>query len=302
MSLRPKPKANPTMTEIITLAGLGETSLTTTDAARAERDGLLAMAKTIVVVTDPEAAKSAATAMRSLTDFTRQIESARSVVKAPVLDLGKRIDGLARELTMDLQVETDRIGKVLGTWQAEQRRLEEEAQRKAREEEQRIWREAKAKEEAERARIRKEEEAKAAKLRAELAELEAKAARARSDAGREKAAQEAEARKIQAQIEADQRQAQQEEEAKKRDEEAGRAMVAARVQGNQVVASKPTGVATRLDIKYEITDIKALYAAMPYCVTLSENTLILKDALKKLKEGEAIPGVRHWKEAKTHVR
>ena len=287
---------------VLVLSGIADATLTATDSARKERDGLLAMAARVTNVTSLAEANSAATALQSLKGFTRQIEEARVAVKAPVIELGKKIDGLAKELTLELESEAVRIGRTVGTWQAEERRKEEEAQRKAREEEARIWREAQEKERLEQERLRKEEADRAAKARALQAELDAKAARARSEAGKAKAAEAAEAARIAEQIAADQRQADEEAAAAKRREEAGKAMVAARIAGNQIVAAKPAGVATREEIVFEVTDVVALYEAAAYLVTLEPNRTAIKAALKNLRPDQSLPGVKWWKEAKTHVR
>lgn len=342
-------------TEIISLAGLGETQLSATDSARRERDALLAVASAIVNVDSLETANGAASALQSLKGFTRQIEDARAAVKAPVLELGKRIDGLARELTLELDSEATRIGKTLGAWQAEERRKEEEAQRKAREEEQRIWREAQEKERLERERLAKEERDRAAAAKAEAdrlakiaADAKAKADKALADAKAEEeraraaaavakskkqkeeaaaALAKAEAEKAQAtiasakseedrlaleaqeeerkvalQIEADERQQRAAADADKRREEAGQEMVAARIAGNQIVAQKPAGVATREEVVFEVTDVVALYEAAPYLVTLEPNKAAIKSALKNLRPDQSLPGIKWWKEAKTHVR
>ena len=295
------------MNNIIVLSGVVEPGLSAImpsarAAAAAERDGLLAMVRGVDQVRDLATAESAASALRSLKEFTRQIELARADAKAPVLDLGKRIDQLARDLTAELDAEADRLSRALGAWNAEQRRLQEERDRKAREEEQRIWREAQEKERLERERLAKAEAERREKAAAELREIEAKTARARSEAGKAKAAEQAEALRIQHQIEADQRQAEAERDAATRNEAAGKAMVAARIQGNAIEVVKPAGVATRQDVAYEVTDVKALYAALPHLCVLTENKAFLKDHLKRLKDGETVPGVKWWKEAKTHVR
>jgi hypothetical protein len=62
-----------------------------------------------------------------------------------VLEMGKKIDELGKELTDFLLTEKARISKILGAYTAEQERLADEARRKAQEEEARILREAEAK-------------------------------------------------------------------------------------------------------------------------------------------------------------
>jgi hypothetical protein len=65
---------------------------------------------------------------------------------------------------------------------------------------------------------------------------------------------------------------------------------------------KPAGIATRSEVKFEVTDIVALYEANAAFVLLSPNNAALKAALKQLPEGQTLPGVRHWREAAVTVR
>lgn len=67
-------------------------------------------------------------------------------------------------------------------------------------------------------------------------------------------------------------------------------------------STKLTGIAVGSEIKFEVTDVVALYEAAPYLVKLEPNTSSIKAALKQLSPGQTLPGVRHWKEAKTVVR
>lgn len=311
-------------TDILTLAGIGETHLSATDSARTERDRLLILASSVATIASADEADAAARAMRALKGFTRQIEDSRVTVKNPILELGKRVDSLARELTSDLENESTRLSRMLGAWQAEERRKEEEAQRKARAEEERIYREAQEKERVERERIAREERERAEKTAreereraeraaAEIKALEEKAARARSEDRKAKAAEEAEKARakaaeeedrarFRADMEADQRRLNEERAAQEREEQTRTSMVQARVNGNAIVAKKPAGVATRTEIEYEVTDIVALYEAAPYLVKMEPNVSALKAALKGLQSGQNLPGVKHWESSKTHVR
>lgn len=66
--------------------------------------------------------------------------------------------------------------------------------------------------------------------------------------------------------------------------------------------TKLTGIATGSDLKFEVEDITALYEAAPYLVKLEPNTAAIKAALKQLGKDQRLPGVRHWREAKTVIR
>lgn len=127
--------------ELLVVSGM-DASVSATDTAREVRDQLLAKARAGSVVKDAAGAGRAGELLKEIKAFTRQIEDARKEVKEPVLDLTRRIDGLAKELVGELEAEANRISRLVGAYQAEQNRLAEEARRKAWEEEQRIKEEA----------------------------------------------------------------------------------------------------------------------------------------------------------------
>ena len=285
---------------IILLAGIqSPATATSTEAARVKRDQLLSIASGVTRVDSLLSAETAAETLRALKDFTRTIESARKDVKEPVLDLGKRIDALAKELTAQLEAEANRLGGIIGTWQAEQERIAREAREKAEAEERRLWEEAKAREVAEAKRLADLEAERQRVAKAEQDALLAKAERARSEAGRQKALEEAERLKIQREIEEDQRKQDEQRAAAQRNQEVGKQMVAARVEGMNVVAAKPAGVATRTDYDFEVTDMALLQKECPYLVTVTENRTMIKTLLKSRK---TIPGIRFWQTSKTHAR
>jgi hypothetical protein len=268
------------MNASLVLSGLESTAITATTEARARRDELLVLARKGKAVNSPESATRAAALLTDLKGFTRMVEAGRSDVKAPVLDLGKRIDGLARELTADLEAEAGRISRLLGAYQAEENRKAEEARQRAYQEEQRIRREA----------DEKERQAKEAAER-EQRELAAKAERARTEGGRARA--EAEARLAQERAD---------REAQERADQERAAIVETRVAVAAATPAKPAGVATRPEVCYEVTDLTALYEAAPYLVTLTPNVSAIKAALKGLTGEQKLPGVKHWIEQRAIVR
>lgn len=283
-----------TTTTALAVLGLSAVETTASAAALAERDRLLSLARKGKVVTDAASAQRATDVLKEVKAFTRSIESTRKEVKEPVLQLGKDIDGLARTLTEELEREASRISALVGEWQAEQNRIADEARRKAWEEEQRIRREAEARERAEQERLAAEQRAREEEVRRVQAELEAKAARARSEAGKAKALAEAEAARLKAEEEAKAAAEQARIEGMKRDEAEALAIGKAHAAAAVVQAAKPQGVAARRNVEFEVTDIVALYEAVPVLVNLTPNTAAIKAALKQLPEGKTIPGIRHW--------
>ena len=268
------------MNEAITISGMGDTAITATNEARQERDRLLTWAKTISTVNSTGTATVAADALKSIKTLTRMIEDGRTSAKGPVIELGRKIDALAKELCTSLETEATRISRQLGVWQAEQNRIAEEARQAAWREEQRIRDEAN--------RAAKEAADKAAAIQAEL---ERKQAKARTDAKAEDYAREAVGKNLLA-----------EQEQERRDLATQQAIVETRVAAAAVAPPKLAGVATRTEIAFEITNIVALYEVAPYLVKMEPNVAALKAALKGLQPGQHLPGVKHWEEAKTHVR
>lgn len=265
--------------QLITVSGLDTARLSATEEARQRRDSLVSAARSAPAITDTATADHSARALVQLKNYSREIEAARKDVKTPIIDLGRKIDALAAELTGTVETEAARLSKVLGAWQAEQNRLAEEQRRKA-------WA---AEQEIKAAAMRAEREA-ADRLAAEQAELAAKAARARTLEGKERAElamQQAERRAA--------------EEQQARIDANARELVAAQA-AIATVAPKPEGVATRTEICFVVEDIIALYEAAPYLVKMDVNIVPLKAALKALTGNQRLPGVRHWTEAKSFVR
>jgi hypothetical protein len=126
-----------------------------------QRDSLAITAATVETVANATQAEHAAAVLRDVKRFTRLVEESRKLVKAPVLELTKRIDGLAEELTAHLESESVRISKLLGNFTAEQNRLAEKAAREAQEKERRIREEAAAELARAQAMARNDEQAEA---------------------------------------------------------------------------------------------------------------------------------------------
>lgn len=103
---------------------------------------LLNQSRTVKSIEDAFDAECAADVLKNLTQAVKEMETARKEVKAPVLDLGKSIDAVAKSFTNLLEKEKSRISKILGAYEAEQRRIRQEAERKAREAEEAARREA----------------------------------------------------------------------------------------------------------------------------------------------------------------
>ena len=134
-------------TEILLVPAItGEPSATA--IAFEKRDALVIDAAKIRSVVTAEDATLADQTTKDLKAFLRDIETARKEAVAPALARSRAINDLADNLCMAVDAEKDRLSKLVGAYLLEQRRLADEAARKAREEEQRILNEAAAKAQA----------------------------------------------------------------------------------------------------------------------------------------------------------
>jgi hypothetical protein len=122
----------------LTLSGLGSPQISLTDQARNTRDALLVEAGECQTVRDQLDADAAAELLKRIKSWTRQVESGRTTVKAPVLELSRRIDGLAAELVAQVETQSHRISRMLGEWQAAERRKAEDALRQQRRQEEEL--------------------------------------------------------------------------------------------------------------------------------------------------------------------
>lgn len=295
----------------IIISGTELVTSSAAEEARKVRDELLAKAKALPLVVDAASAALATGTLRDLRDFYKLIEAGRETAKAPVLELGRRIDGFAAELRDAVQAEGERIGKVLGAWNLEQQKIAEEKRQEAIREERRIRQEAEAKERAEAARQealrqqalrevqrQKDEIAAAAEAKASRARTEAGAERARLEAARAAAAVEAAAHLARIEAEHTAQLAQEARDA----EEVRRVAETRQAAALAVATAKPKGTATREDVEYEITDMEALHEAAPYLVKMTENVSALKSALRAMRRDQQLPGVNHWFVASTTTR
>lgn len=110
---------------------LGDSVVASAETARITRDELLHSAALVTTVADRIDADDATAVLKRLKDFTREIETQRNSAKAPVLDIGRKIDALAKDLVAKVDAEAGRISRVLGSFEAEERRKAEDARRSA---------------------------------------------------------------------------------------------------------------------------------------------------------------------------
>ena len=252
-----------------------------TPEAEKQKATILTAARAVVAVTDPDSCDIAQSRLRSLASVRTAVESSRKQVKAPVIDLGKKIDGIAADFVADVVAEEARLSGLVTEYAREQQRIKREAELAAEQERQRVERErheAEMRAQREAARIERERQAaEKAAHEAEIAQLKAEAAQ--SEEG-QRAAREAQERALAAQREAEaraesaRRQAEADAAAAREREEAARIAAAA-----VIAAPAPAGV--REEIDYEVEDILAFVAKFPQLCRIEVKRADVLAALKK---------------------
>jgi hypothetical protein len=84
--------------------------------------------KAIASVADLDSAAAALTKLKAL---TRSVEDSRKEVKAPVLEVGRRIDAVAKDYLTPLEAEAKRLSVIVGSYQEAQRRKAEKEREEA---------------------------------------------------------------------------------------------------------------------------------------------------------------------------
>ena len=252
-----------------------------TPEAEKQKATILSAARAVVAVTDPDSCDIAQSRLRSLASVRTAVESSRKIVKAPVIDLGKRIDGIAADFVSDVVAEEARLSGLVTEYAREQQRIKREAELAAEQERQRVERERHEAEMAaqrEAARIERERQsAEKAAHEAEISRLKAEAAQSEEGQRAAREAQEkalAAQREAEARAEAARRQAEADAAAAREREEAARIAAAA-----VIAAPAPAGV--REEIDFEVEDILAFVAKFPQLCRIEPKRADVLAALKK---------------------
>jgi outer membrane receptor for ferrienterochelin and colicin len=254
-----------------------------------QRDTALDVAGKLTGVSDTDSQSACVEVLRTLKGITKAVEDSRKDIKAPVLDLGRKIDSFASEFVAKVDIEIARLTKLLSTYQAEQHRIAAEAERKRQEELRRQEAERQRKEAEERkAREDAERAAEEARQKAEaefLAPTEAEAAKARQEAeeAERKAREEAE-----------------KAEQARRDKAAAEQASLELKTSAPVVAVKAAGMSVGTVWKFEVTDLNQLVKSRPELCRIEANTAAINAELRAGKRD--IPGLRIWSETVANVR
>ena len=251
----------------LALRNVGSVEIAINPGAIETRDEAISTAGLIINVRNQGQFAAGADALKGLKIVSKAVEMSRTAAKAPVLELGKRIDGAAKDFLAEVDTEILRLTALLTSYEVEQRRIAAEAERQRQEEERR----RQAEEAARMAEITRQQQAAA---RAELlanTELERAAAEARRIAAEQAAAIE-------------------------------RAAAAERQANLPAVVEPPkvAGTVVREDWTFEVTDLRAFAQAHP---DLVEITVRRADVLKMIRGGcRQLAHARIYTETKVGVR
>lgn len=227
------------------------------------RDKAVAAAAGIISIVDPVEQSAAVTALRLLKSISKEVEASRKAAKAPVLDLGKRVDGIAEKFIAPVAEQESRLTKLLNDFEVEQQRLRDEEARKA---------------QAEADRVAAEERKNAEGLRAQRAEAERQLAAAREAASNAETKEELAASRKAV------------EEATRRVVDLG-GQIEAREDAAIVAqsfpaapakptATAPTGFVAQRPWTFEVLDLKAFAAAHPDLVEITVRRSAVLDLIR----------------------
>jgi len=269
---------------LITVPGLAQATVTIDASAYTRRAEIIEATNFCpAAVTDADTQAEVTNVLRDIARLLKETEDGRKLVKAPVLDLGKRIDAAAAEFVQTLEPHKTRLNGMLVAYETEQRRIAAEAERKrqeeirkqeaeAREAQERIDREACEAEQARLAAERKAREATSAEARAKAQEEARKASEAQQQAAAQKAQQEEAARLQQAEL----------------------------LRTPTAVVTRAAGASVQTPWTFEVLNIRELLAAYPHIVELSVKR---SEVLALIRGGtREIPGLRIYQETRINVR
>lgn len=258
------------------LAILGDGyKITITPEAEAQKKTIIDAARRVVAVTDQDSCDLAQARLKALGSVRTAVEKSRTDVKAPVIALGREIDGIAKDFVAEVITEEARLSGLVNEFAREQQRIAREAAAAAERERQRIERE---RHEAEMKALLEQHEAEMARLRA---------------ARESNAAAEAEAREREEAARRQQEEAaQRAREARRRAEAESRELAEREAAANAAIVTTqlPAGVKEQID--FEVTDIHVFAAKFPQLVTITPKRADILAALKKsFAKNEKLPDV-----------
>ena len=117
--------------EIIVSGSLPRPEIELSPAAFNARAAALLASGNVRAIASVSDLDEAAAALTNIKSLTRSIEDSRKDVKAPVLEVGRRIDTVAKEYLAPLEVEASRLSVIVGSYQEASRRKAEKEREEA---------------------------------------------------------------------------------------------------------------------------------------------------------------------------
>ena len=130
------------MSELITQPKINGVIIEIIAEAEQMKIEALMSSKGIETVDDGFEATIAAEAQSALRHLIKGIEESRKLAKAPVLEIGRQIDSVAKNYIEDVKAEESRIARLLGAFQIVERDKKIAAERQVRIQEQKVMAEA----------------------------------------------------------------------------------------------------------------------------------------------------------------
>lgn len=276
-------------TQSLTVSGLSNFSITISPDALQKKAAALEMSKSILAVTSRDQQQDAIAAGGLLKGLIKGMEATREEVKKPALDAGRAIDATAKIYSLELNAELMRVEKLAADFQREEDR-KQVALRAEEERRQQAQREA---EETERRREQEALQRIAAEAEQERRAALVKIQEAKDESAREIAQREADRlAEIRAEEVRINQLACQEAELKRQDAMRDRhqAMVT-------TIPQRTEGAKVVRKMNYELKDIRALHAARPDLVELTERRAQILAAIS-IPGAPAIPGIYVFEETK----
>jgi len=126
------------MSELITQPKINGVTIEIVAEAEQMKIEALMSSKGIATVDDGFEATIAAEAQSALRHLIKGIEESRKDAKAPVLEIGRQIDSVAKDYIEEIKAEESRVAKLLGAFQIVERDKKLAAERQARIQEQKV--------------------------------------------------------------------------------------------------------------------------------------------------------------------
>lgn len=292
-----------------------------TAVEESRRNALAQSALKVVAVATPGQNELAVGISRDIQSYIKRIEEAGMAYRRPMVKYLALVKRTEDDHLAPLLAEKDRLdGLALGFAQAEKRRVAEEEERRAAE-----HRRLEAERQAEERRLAREREAREAEARRIQDAADRKARLAAEEAARLAAAARNKKQREEAELarlEAERKQAEADAKARKLQEErdARAADDAARVGAMQQQAddllrqplpeaARAEGQSVREVLRFEVVDIKAVYAARPELCKIeikpsAVNAVVfpVKGANAANKDETTVPGLRLWMEQDLSTR